>query len=134
MTTAPSSMRFAPTEILSGMLAGIEGSSRDDPARRAATFDALAARSPLFTRFASTVDPNAVADGLAGLEGKGVPRGPTGVTALLKPSTPTAIAASALYPTSRIARSSRKRVASSKRSSRVLKNSTKRTAQRRAHT
>ena len=62
-------MRFALHEVLSGMLASIQGDSfTDDPQRLAAMFEGLAAEFPLFAPLAAGVDPGAVKQALNTLE------------------------------------------------------------------
>lgn len=76
MTTANSgspSMKFALSEVLSGMLASVEEDSfTDDAARLAAMFEGLATTVPLFAPMAAGVDPQAVAQALTSLEEKGI--------------------------------------------------------------
>jgi hypothetical protein len=71
MTANPRSMRFAPDEILSGMLATLEGDRfSDDAAALSTTFDGLASRLSLFSGFAADADSSALTKALDKLEAK----------------------------------------------------------------
>jgi hypothetical protein len=72
MTTG-GSMRYSLDEVLSGMLASLEGDEfPDDPAEVAAAFEGLAAEFPMFAPMAAGVDPEAVADALKSMEAKAI--------------------------------------------------------------
>ncbi len=68
---AQPSMRYELSEVLSGMLASLEGGGfTDDTQRLAAMFEQLAAQYPMFAPLAAGVDPAAVGEALRTLEGK----------------------------------------------------------------
>ena len=69
--TTTRSLRFSLDEVLSGMLATLEGDHfTDDAPRLAASFEDLAGKFPLFASFAGALDPQAVENALAKLESK----------------------------------------------------------------
>lgn len=69
--TGAQSMRFAPHEVLAGMLATIEADDfSDDPQKLAAMFEGLGSRFALFAPLSSGVDVDAVGTALNALEAK----------------------------------------------------------------
>src|SRR6476661_5119921 len=75
MTTSgqpgPQSMRYALSEVLSGMLASTSADSfSDNAAEIAATFNELASEFPLLAPMAGSVDPAAIGKALESLEAK----------------------------------------------------------------
>ena len=71
--TTPGSMRYSLSEVLSGMLASMEGDEfPDDATQVAAAFENLASQFTLFAPMGAGVDPQAVSGVLAEMERKAI--------------------------------------------------------------